>query len=167
MVKYLFIDFDRTIFDTDSFYNHLEQAVLVDQIKDASDLNLAAFVYPDTISFIWNARQAGYLPYLITYGDRTVQQTKVRMSGLESLFVNVFYVEQGSKGDFIRAFLNSFVSCEDIAFIDDLPEHINGVRTRIPQSKTFLICRPGAKRAGQQCDGLQIVESLSAVIPFL
>ncbi len=166
-MKYLFIDFDRTIFDTDSFYNHLERVLLIDLIKQGSELDLAAFVYPDTISFIWNARQAGYLPYLITFGDRTVQQTKVRSSGLESLFVNVFYVEQGSKGDYIRTFLNSVVSCENIAFIDDLPEHVKIVRTRIPQSKTFLMCRPGAKRAAQQCDGLQVVESLSPVIPFL
>lgn len=66
-MKYIFLDFDRTLFDTDRFYNKLErQEVIGGLCKD--NLNLADFLYPDAIPFLKSCQNAGWKCCLVTFG---------------------------------------------------------------------------------------------------
>ncbi|MFM2340036.1 MAG: hypothetical protein RLZZ360_672 [Candidatus Parcubacteria bacterium] len=57
----------------------------------------------------------------------------------------MFYVEQGSKADFIKKYLDSGVSCEKVVFIDDTIEHLEAFATKFPNSTVLRMARPGTK----------------------
>ena len=113
-MKHLFLDFDRTLFDTEQFYNSLELAYIEGIVTGEIGADFSKFLYADGQSFIWNAKAAGYTCHLVTFGRRSVQECKFKLSGLESYFDQKFYVEQGSKAEVIKNYLNSGVSCEVI-----------------------------------------------------
>lgn len=144
-VKHIFLDFDRTLFDTEAFYHSLELTYIGGIIGGQIGADFSHFLYEDVVSFMCNAREAGYLCHLVTFGRRSVQECKVKLSGLEPYFTELFYVEQGSKAIVIKQYLDSGVSCEKAVFIDDTIEHLEQVKTLLPQVVLLRMARPGAK----------------------
>lgn len=144
-MKHIFLDFDRTLFDTERFYNSLELTYIEGIIAGQLGADFSKFIYPDVLSFIWNAQKAGYTCHLVTFGRRQVQECKFRLSGLEPYFDQTFYVEQGSKSDTVKKYLDSGVSCEKLVFIDDTIEHLEAFSAQFPNGTVLRMARPGAK----------------------
>jgi len=63
------------------------------------------------------------LCYLVTFGERSIQEGKVKLSGIEKYFDQLFYVEQGSKAIIIENYLKTTTSSEKVIFIDDTVNH--------------------------------------------
>jgi FMN phosphatase YigB (HAD superfamily) len=144
-MKHIFLDFDRTMFDTERFYNSLELTYIEGIIAGNIGADFSRFLYPDVLSFIWNVRAAGFCCHLVTFGRRSVQECKFKLSGLEPYFDQMFYVEQGSKAEIIKNYLDSGVSCEKVVFIDDTLEHLEAFVAEIANGQAFRMARPGAK----------------------
>lgn len=144
-MKHIFLDFDRTLFDTEAFYNSLELTYIEGIIAGQLGADLSRFIYPDVISFMCNAKEAGYYCHLVTFGSRNIQECKVKLSGLEPYFTELFYVERGSKAAVIKNYLDSDVSCEKAIFVDDTIEHLERVGIMLPQIVLIRMTRPGAK----------------------
>jgi FMN phosphatase YigB (HAD superfamily) len=115
-MKHIFLDFDRTLFDTEQFYNSLELTYIEGIIAGQLGADFSRFIYPDVLSFIRNVQQSGFTCHLVTFGRRQVQECKFKLSGLEPYFDQTFYVEQGSKADTVKKYFDSGVSCEKDCF---------------------------------------------------
>ncbi len=144
-MKHIFLDFDRTLFDTERFYNSLELTYIEGIMAGNIGADFSRFLYPDVLSFIWNVREAGFNCHLVTFGRRSVQECKFKLSGLEPYFDQTFYVEQGSKAKTIKNYLDLGVSCEKVVFIDDTIEHLEAFVAEIPTGQAIRMARPGAK----------------------
>ncbi len=159
-MKHIFLDFDRTLFDTEAFYNSLELTHIEGIIAGQLGADFSRFLYSDAISFMCNAKEAGYSCHLVTYGRRSVQECKVKLSGIEPYFTELFYVEQGSKAEIIQKYLDSGVLCEKAMFIDDSIDHLAQAHELLPQVVSVRMARPGAK-------GSELVDSRFCVITNL
>ena len=144
-MRQLFLDFDRTLFDTEAFYNSLELTYIEGIIAGAIGADFSRFLYPDVIRFMQKCQKAGYLCHLVTFGRRSVQECKVKLSGIEPYFGELFYVEQGSKAVIIENYLNSGVSHEKVLFIDDTLEHLEDFTQLVSGGVPVRMRRSGAK----------------------
>lgn len=144
-MKHVFLDFDRTLFDTEQFYNSPELTYLEDIIAGNISADFSRFLYSDVPSFIWNIREAGFCCRLVTFGRRNIQECKFNLSGLGPYFDQQFYVEQGSKAEIIKNYLRTGVSCEKLVFIDDTIAHLEDFRRLLPDGLPIRMTRPGAK----------------------
>ena len=166
-VKHIFLDFDRTLFDTEAFYRSLELNHIEGVVTGQLGTDFSHFLYNDAISFMCNARKSSYQCHLVTFGRRSVQECKVKLSGIESYFVHLFYVEQGSKASVIKNYLDKEVSCEKAVFIDDTIEHLEQVRLLLPAVAPVRMARPGAKGSELEHKDFIVVSNLIAVLPLL
>ena len=105
-VRHIFLDFDRTLFDTESFYNSLEITYIEGIISGAIGADLTKFLYPDAVSFLQYCRNADYSCHLLTFGRRNIQECKFKLTNIETYFDQLFYVEQGSKAEVIKTTWN-------------------------------------------------------------
>lgn len=166
-MKHIFLDFDRTLFDTEAFYHSLELTYIEGIIGGQIGADFSRFLYDDVVSFMCNAREVGYLCHLVTFGRRSVQECKVKLSGLEPYFKELFYVEQGSKAAVIKKYLDSGVSCEKAVFIDDTIEHLEQVRALLPQVVPVRMARPGAKGSDVATDRYMTSVDLRSMYEYL
>jgi FMN phosphatase YigB (HAD superfamily) len=113
-MKYLFLDFDRTLFNTELFYTSLELKYVLGIQRFPKGVDFSKFIYPDVIPLLNLLKKLGFTICLVTFGERAVQEYKFQASGLAPYFKDVFYVEQGSKAAVIKKYLDSAVSCEVI-----------------------------------------------------
>lgn len=144
MMKHIFLDFDRTLFATDRFYNELERrAVCAGSIE--KELDFAAFLYPDLIPFLQSCQNVGWRCYLLTFGARVVQEPKFLACGIEQYFTETFYVESGPKAAVIKKAIENSVPHENIYLIDDTMSHLEAFNTEFPKSKAIKMSRIGAK----------------------
>lgn len=160
-MKHIFLDFDRTLFDTERFYNSLELTYIEGIMAGNIGADFSRFLYPDVLSFIWNVREAGFNCHLVTFGRRSVQECKFKLSGLEPYFDQTFYVEQGSKAKTIKNYLDLGVSCEKVVFIDDTIEHLEAFVAEIPTGQAIRMARPGAKGSEVSDERFQTIQSLN------
>ncbi len=165
-MKHIFLDFDRTLFDTERFYNSLELTYIEGIIAGNIGADFSRFLYPDVLSFIWNVRVAGFCCHLVTFGRRSVQECKFKLSGLEPYFDQTFYVEQGSKAEIIKNYIDSDVSCEKVVFIDDTIEHLEAFVEEIPNGQAFRMARPGAKGSGIVDDRFLKISDLKSAFRY-
>ena len=166
-MKHIFLDFDRTLFDTERFYNSLELTYIEGIIAGNIGADFSQFLYPDVRSFIWNVRAAGFYCHLVTFGRRSVQECKFKLSGLEPYFDQMFYVEQGIKAEIIKNYLNSVVSFEKVVFIDDTIEHLEAFVAEIPTGQVIRMARPGAKGSEVANNRFSIFKDLDSVYDCL
>lgn len=144
-MKHIFLDFDRTLFDTEAFYDSQEITYIEDVIAGARSADLSRFLYQDTLRFLMGCSRANYACHLVTFGRRSIQECKVRLSSIEPYFTELFYVEQGSKAEIINNYLKSLVSYEKAIFIDDTLGHLEDFVQLVPEGIPARMCRPGAK----------------------
>lgn len=144
-MRHIFLDFDRTLFDTESFYNSLEITYIEGIISGAIGADLTKFLYPDAVSFLQYCRNADYSCHLLTFGRRNIQECKFKLTNIETYFDQLFYVEQGSKAEVIKNYLESYVSCEKAIFIDDTIGHLEDFARLMPGRTPIRMRRPGAK----------------------
>lgn len=144
-MKYVFLDFDRTLFDTEAFYNSLELTYIEGIIAGAIDADFSKFLYPDVHMFLKNCQKIECKCFLVTFGRRRTQECKLKLTGIEDYFTKLFYVEQGSKAKIIKNYLNKSVSCEKVIFVDDTLSHLADFAESIPEGISVRMCRQGAK----------------------
>ena len=166
-MKHIFLDFDRTLFDTERFYNSLELTYIEGIIAGNIGADFSRFLYPDVLGFIWNVRAAGFCCHLLTFGRRSVQECKFKLSSLEPYFDQMFYVEQGSKAEIIKNYLDSGVSCEKVVFIDDTLEHLEAFVAVIPNGQAIRMARPGAKGSEISNNKFAVFKDLNPVYECL
>ncbi len=159
-MKHIFLDFDRTLFDTEQFYNSLELTYIEGIIAGSIGADFSRFLYPDVLSFILNVREANFSCHLVTFGRRGVQECKFKLSGLEPYFDQMFYVEQGSKASVIQTYLEIGIPGTVAYFVDDSVEHLSVVATQVPVVTPIRICRPGAKGSKVLDDRFTTIQSL-------
>jgi FMN phosphatase YigB (HAD superfamily) len=178
----LFLDFDRTLFDTDQFYDWLGEERF-SRILDLSAGKIEApdfraMIYPDTISFLEQAGEA-YRLVLLTYTvNIALQRRKVRGSGIVPFFDDII-MTQGSKGLEAKKYLtrmdaSGWSVCTDCAgraggehvFVDDAPENVDDMKTINPEIATVRIDRtplPSEKLFQVTHEPDLVVRSLSAL----
>lgn len=132
-MKHIFLDFDRTLFETERFYNELEKGVVINN-SVPKDIDLNKFLYPDVLSFLQACRKAEWKCYLVTFGERVVQESKFQGCNISEYFDGAFYVESGSKVAIIEKTLESSVPHENIYFIDDTIEHLEAFSHVLPEA---------------------------------
>lgn len=102
---------------------------------------------------------------LLTYGDRTYQEKKVKASGLTSLFNRVEYTEE-NKENWIRRFC-SLNRQSQVVFIDDTFRHF--IREGVPKNLTQICVNMTKKLPEAQLEGLRqagvIIEDSRNKIP--
>lgn len=181
----LFLDFDRTLFDTDQFYDWLGEDRF-SRILDLSSGKIEApdfstMIYADSLPFLQKAKET-YRLVLLTYTVNTaLQRRKVRGSGLVPFFSDII-MTQGSKGFEAKKYLehmhgSGWPSCPDCAgreggehaFVDDTPKNLDDMKQVNPEIKTIRIERIilTTDEAVQEIAPDLVVPSLSALSSLL
>jgi len=139
MKPILFLDFDRTLFDTELFYEWLgaEESGRIDSLLagNISGPDFAAMLYGDTRDFLL-AMKENYSTVLLTYSTRTpLQELKVRESGVIPLLDEII-ITQEAKGNVIKEYLgklgNHSTPNAMHVFIDDDRQNIESVKMNMP-----------------------------------
>lgn len=141
----LFIDFDRTLFDVDQFYEWLGD----ERFSRLLDLSLgkieppdfAAMVYADSAPFLKQVKKTYRLVLLTFAMNTTLQRRKVRGSQLVPYFDDVI-MTQRAKGDEAKEYLKRMGDTGwEHAFIDDAPENIDNMKMVNPEVRCIRIDR--------------------------
>ncbi len=160
-MKVIFLDFDRTIFNTDLFYSSLEQNYVFGQGEHQIEADLNQFIYDDVVDFLCLCQKNDIACVLLTFGNRLIQEFKFRATGIESYFKDMLYVERGSKAECIKKYLETYVSCEKVIFIDDTIEHLEGFVESIPAGRAVRMVRLGAKGSEIKDNHFEAIENFS------
>jgi hypothetical protein len=158
-----YLDFDRTLFDTDSFKEYLaERAELaplhaLPEPELARELNrqalaneltfaageLSRFLYPDAADFI---RAHPENAVVVTFGNPALQRLKVEnvLRGLPP--IPTFYTGDTRKGDFLT-------TCTDLdpdsVLVDDAPIELEILTATCPGIRGFEMRRDGGAGDGR------------------
>lgn len=147
----MFLDFDRTLFDTDKFYEWIgENRVLrLTQLtsREIPPPDFSQFLYDDTVAFLQRVRGTHKL-ILLTYTINIVlQEMKMQGSGILEYFDEVIMVsgENGGlsgKGTAAREFLMRVNEPGwEHVFIDDSPHNIDEIKRMNPEISCIRIDR--------------------------
>lgn len=158
-----YLDFDRTVFDTEAFYAYVEEReggalfAGIPREEYASTLHsmahegkitfdpgeLSQFIYPDAAQFLRDKENA---VTIITFGDITFQQMKVK-SALHGIpRMSVIYTGDVRKGEYLAPHTHLH---EGAIVVDDLPIELEGYTTHCAPMQLFEIRRNGAPGDGR------------------
>lgn len=159
-----FLDFDRTIFDTDAFYRHLVQHPL-STIRSARDDHdaveklvqaveegeiefpegaLARFVFPDAAQFL---RDVGNGAMILTFGYERIQKFKVKSALAGIPRIAVMYTDHVDKGDYLAPHIGMYGASP--IFVDDTVLQLENMTARCPSVRCFEMRRDGAPGDGR------------------
>lgn len=168
----LFLDFDRTLFDTEGFYAWLGEDRYAQTLALLSGRrappDFSTFLFPETLDFLRTMR-AHYRLVLLSYSVNTVmQRRKVRDSGVAPLFDDILIV-QCDKGAAATEYLSRFApTAWRHVFVDDEPGNISDMKSAHPD---FLVIQIGAREGDTEHPALtppdKHVEDLKALLPFI
>lgn len=146
----LFLDFDRTLFDTtqmriwlgdaiESRIHEVEQGIL--ELPD-----LLPMLYPDTLPFLRQARATHRLVLLTSTTHPVFQEKKVRGSGVIPYLDDVLITDGGGGNSGKGAAAQEYLRGHDVpgdghVFVDDLPLNLSEVRTLNPGVRCIQIKR--------------------------
>jgi hypothetical protein len=157
-----FLDFDRTLFDTDALIAYMAEradmkdvySLPEDEIKKelgrrAEDGNLtfapgelARFVYSDSEDFLNRHPDA----VIVTHGNAALQRIKVE-NVFSHLTTKVFYTtEEFRKGQYLHEKLGA---PHDGVFVDDRPVELESVTEHCPTFRVFEMRRDGKEGSGK------------------
>lgn len=160
-----FLDFDRTLFDTNAFIEFLRvrpgtESLFTDEenmpvaqtlgrMSEAGALSfatgeLAPFVYPDVPEFL---RMLGNEAAIVTSGNPVFQQMKIASALAGIPRISALYVGDEPKGPFLALRHASYGGVQ--IFTDDRPIELESVAVHCPSIRPFEIRRDGALGDGR------------------
>jgi len=153
----IFLDFDRTLFDTAQFYDWLGhdvetalEALVEGRVEEP---NFASMLYSDTLSFLERARHTHQL-VLLTYTMNTpLQKKKINGSGVTPYFDHVIMTHgtregESGKGLGAKDYLATHHSTGQNIFIDDVLANITEVKRMNPEIRCVRIDRTLSEGVG-------------------
>lgn len=177
----IYLDLDRTIYDTDQFYALLhfhtdskkltpEQRAEVLRMFEMSEqeIDWKSLVYPDTIQGLILLRTR-YRVALVTFSPQVqFQHMKIVRSGIEP-YIDASYVVDGNKSEAIRKDRAIIGNTTRQYFVDDRLDHLADVRSEFPDITCVAIARPRAMGAQEALleapvQGFPIVSNLDELI---
>tara|TARA_R110000824_G_scaffold401771_1_gene615924 strand:+ start:578742 stop:579266 length:525 start_codon:yes stop_codon:yes gene_type:complete len=158
------IDFDRTVFDTDSFINYLKthdaakQFSALPELELASALNaavqegslqfapgeLSKFLYEDAARFLRD-KENGVM--LITYGNADLQKAKVESALFGIPRISTMYTGEIRKGEYLAPHIGMYG--QSPVFVDDSIPELEIMTINCPQVRCFEMRRDGATGDGR------------------
>lgn len=138
-----FFDFDRTLFDTDSFKKDYTEAVQTRKLS-APHGALAKYVYPDVPEIL---RALGNEAVIITYGDVAWQRAKVESALADIVRLTVLYAGDAVKAEFLKQWPGYYGA--PAQFIDDTVEELDSVAAAFPAIKNYEMRRDGGAGDGR------------------
>ncbi|MEK7613563.1 MAG: hypothetical protein AAB439_01640 [Patescibacteria group bacterium] len=170
-MKY-FLDFDRTIFDTDRFNTEvllthplfeekreeIQKVIQEDQLKSIrwrflhdfvkergitfKEREVEPYLFPDVLPFLSNHRAD---VTLVTYGNPAFQAIKVFGAGVKEKFADVYYTDTTAKGEYLQT---KIPADHEFVFVDDTAEHLTNVAQLFHRTSVFEIRRDGGAGSG-------------------
>ena len=146
----IFLDFDRTLFDTEQFYDWLGDSV-DSRIRDLvlgtiTPPDFASMLYPDTLSFLQRTQGTHRLVLLTHIANPALQEKKIHESGISPYMDDVLIVT-GEHADIAkgRAAKEYLSKSSDLItghiFVDDNPENISQMKALNPSMTCVRIDR--------------------------
>lgn len=143
----LFLDFDRTLFDTEKLYEWLGEdrfgkmaQVVALRIQPP---DFGAMLYADTLPFLESAKETHEL-VLLSYAMNTkFQKLKIDGSGIAHFFTDVI-ITQKEKGIEVKSYLarkgstpgapdHEHLRLDGNVFVDDVPRNVSEMKTTNPR----------------------------------
>lgn len=136
----LFLDFDRTIFDTEQFYEWLGEDRFA-RMLDLESGKIASpdykeWLYPDTLSFLNEVKKTHQVVLLSFAMNTVLQRQKIEGSGIVLLFSQVI-ITQKEKGTEAKTYLAHHGNPPGPhVFLDDVPMNVSEMKETNPD----IIC---------------------------
>jgi FMN phosphatase YigB (HAD superfamily) len=170
----IFLDFDRTLFDTERFYEWLGEdryaRILAIAVGELTPPDFSTMLYPDTLAFLQKIKTA-YRPVLLTYSiNIALQRRKVRGSGILPYFSHIIITSREKGIEAQEYLVNNREALGGHVFVDDTPEQINDMRATNPMVRSIRIERALVDRItlpGQPQESELVVSSLDELLPHL
>jgi FMN phosphatase YigB (HAD superfamily) len=169
---YLFLDFDRTLFDTELFYNWLgedvDTRITALLIGTTTPPDWKTMLYPETIEFLQTAKKDFHLVVLTFSTVQKLQEMKLRDSGVLALVDDVI-ITDGDKGAAAKSYIDKKgIRLRANVFVDDKEGMLREMHTRNPEVRLFLIERNRVERTlGEAVSLGQRISSLKELLTFL
>lgn len=159
-----FLDFDRTLFDTDAFIAYLNDdrpdtgaagkpseetlAAYLEAKARAGELafqpgELRRFVYPDVLGFL---RAKGDAAVILTYGNPALQKLKVENALADVADMSALYTGDIRKGEYMKGRLDAYPSS---LLADDKEIELVSMSEHCPQVALYEIRRDGKPGDGR------------------
>lgn len=158
-----FVDFDRTLFDTERFFVYLSTHPFFKDLYESSNGNkaslithaltnpdftfekgeLAPFLYEDAGAFL---REKENSAMIITFGNPAFQKMKVESAVHGIPRVQALYTGDIRKGEFISPYLDMYGPTP--TFVDDAPLELGMLRECCPTARLFEMRRDGGVGSG-------------------
>lgn len=159
-----FLDFDRTLFDTDAFVAHLMRrpdaerflrhesesalAATLNALAQAGEVafvpgELKPFMYPDVSGFISMAEND---VAILTFGNSDLQRLKIENVLAGAPPISVFYTGDTMKGAYMKDWMGQY---EHPVFVDDMPAQLEDMAAHCPQVQLFEMRRDGGAGDGR------------------
>jgi hypothetical protein len=153
-----FLDFDRTLFDTDAFVGHLMKRADTLKLKTSSEEQLAeilntlseqgelAFAPGELKKFVYadvpeTLRSLGNEAVILTYGNPTLQKLKIT-NALEGIpRISVLYTGNTRKGEFMQERIAGYGV--DALHVDDRIIELENLSEHVPHIRLFEMRRDG------------------------
>lgn len=159
-----FLDFDRTVFDTDSFIAYLSthpvagpiyaevegnrtllaHTLMADPSFNFSPGELSQFMYEDAARFLRD-KENGVM--LITYGEKEYQKAKVESAIFGIPRISTIYTGEVRKGDFMAPHIGMYGASP--VFVDDSPLELEIISARCPGALVYEMRRDGGLGDGR------------------
>lgn len=159
-----FLDFDRTLFDTDAFIEHLKGrpdtgavyseaedqfSVRLGELSEKGQLSFAPgeltrFLYADTSEFM---RMMGNEAVIVTYGNPTFQKLKVENACAGIPRISAHYTGAVRKGEYMKERMIGYgASC---VFADDNVIELANMAEHCPNVRMYEMRRDGKEGDGR------------------
>ncbi len=159
-----FLDFDRTLFDTDAFiahllkregaerYQHLDSeeklASKLNELSEQGEISftpeeLKPFVFSDVPEFM---RMVGNEGMILTFGNPALQKLKI-LAALEGIpRISVIYTGDVRKGEYMKERITAY---GNTLLVDDRPLELEIMARDCPHVRLFEMRRDGEKGDGR------------------
>lgn len=137
-----YLDFDRTLFDTDRFKDAYAERCLEQDVAFEPG-ELTPFLFADAAQFLRDKENA---VTIITFGERALQEKKVK-SALHGIpRMSVMYTEEVRKGCFLEPHTHLH---EGALLVDDSIEELTELEARCEKLALYEMRRDGAAGDGR------------------
>lgn len=150
-----YLDFDRTLFDTNAFYSYMQQRPGTDHLAGFAEPEITAalgllaiegklsfepgelspFLFPDAAQFLREKENAATV---ITAGNKEFQELKIRSALYGIPRTSVMYTGSARKGEYLAPHAHLHA---DAVLVDDTPAELEVVAARCPEIQLFEMRR--------------------------